>query len=117
MRILFTIVAAFGNFNLLIPLARAFQSQGHDVAFATAARFGRVVEGAGFAAIPAGLDILHNEYVQHLPPGPIGPARFAEIFIDGLAEPMLTDLLRIIPAWCPDLIVHDVVEFGGLTAA
>lgn len=116
MRILFTTVAAFGNVNPLIPLARAFQSQGHDVAFATAARFGHVIEAAGFEAIPAGLDILYNEYVQHLAPGPIGPARFAEIFVDGLAGPMLTDLLRIIPAWHPDLIVHDVVEFGGLTA-
>lgn len=116
MRILFTTVAAFGNVNPLIPLARAFQSQGHDVAFATAARFGHVIEAAGFEAIPAGLDILYNEYVQQLPPGPIGPARFAEIFVDGLAGPMLTDLLQIIPAWHPDLIVHDVVEFGGLTA-
>ena len=116
MRTLFTTVAALGNFNPLIPLARAFQSQGHDVAFASAARFGSVIEAAGFEAIPAGRDILYNEYVQQLPPGQIGPARFAEIFVDGLAEPMLTDLLRIIPSWHPDLIVHDVVEFGGLTA-
>jgi len=116
MRILFTTVAALGNFHPLIPLARAFQSQGHDVAFATATRFGPVVEAAGFEAIPAGLNILYNEYVQQLPPGSIGPARFAEIFVDELAGPMLTDLLRIIPAWHPDLIVHDVVEFGGLTA-
>jgi MGT family glycosyltransferase len=30
---------------------------------------------------------------------------------------MLTDLLEIIPSWRPDLIVHDGVEFGGLSAA
>jgi UDP:flavonoid glycosyltransferase YjiC (YdhE family) len=79
-----------GNFNPLIPLARAFQSQGHDVAFATAARFGPVVEAAGFEVLGAGLDNLYNDY-----------ARFAEIFVDRLAEPMLADLLRIIPAWHP----------------
>ena len=116
MRTLFTTVAAFGNFNPLVPLARAFQDQGHEVAFATAARFGPVIEAAGFAAIPAGRDVLYNEYVQQLPPGPIGPSRFAEIFVDALAGPMLDDLLRIIPSWAPDLIVHEVVEFGGLTA-
>jgi hypothetical protein len=90
-----------GNFNPLIPLARAFQSQGHDVAFATAARFGPVVEAAGFEVLGAGLDNLYNDYVQQLPAGSIGPARFAEIFVDRLAEPMLADLLRIIPAWHP----------------
>jgi UDP:flavonoid glycosyltransferase YjiC (YdhE family) len=116
MKILFTIVAASGHFNALIPLARAFQSQGHDVAFATAARFGHVVEAAGFEAIPSGLNILYNEYVQQLPPGPMDPARIAEVFVDRLAEPMLSDLLRVIPTWGADLIVHDVVEFGGLTA-
>jgi UDP:flavonoid glycosyltransferase YjiC (YdhE family) len=116
MRILFTTVAALGNFNPLVPLARAFQDQGHDVAFATAAQFGPVIEAAGFAAIPAGLDVLYNEYVQQLPPGPIGPSRFAEIFVDALAGPMLDDLLRIIPSWRPDLLVHEVVEFGGQTA-
>jgi UDP:flavonoid glycosyltransferase YjiC (YdhE family) len=116
MRMLFTTVAALGNFNPLIPLARAFQSQGHEVAFATAARFGPIIEGAGFEALPAGLDILYNEYLLQFPPGPIGPTRFAEIFVDGLARPMLTDLLKIMPAWRPDLIVHEVVEFGGLTA-
>jgi UDP:flavonoid glycosyltransferase YjiC (YdhE family) len=67
MRILFTTVAALGNFNPLIPLARAFQSQGHDVAFATAARFGPVVQAAGFEALAAGLHILYNQYVQQFP--------------------------------------------------
>ena len=34
----------------------------------------------------------------------------AEIFVDGLAGSILANVLRIILAWCPDLIVH---EFDG----
>lgn len=39
----------------------------------------------------------------------------AEVFVNGLAGPMLADLLRIIPEWRPALLVHDGVEFAAPT--
>lgn len=45
MRVLFTCVVGHGHFNPMVPLARAFEHAGHEVAFATDPGFvGRVAE-------------------------------------------------------------------------
>jgi UDP:flavonoid glycosyltransferase YjiC (YdhE family) len=117
LKILFATAPAYGHFNPLIPLATAFQRQGHTVAVATAARFCPVVEAAGFTALPAGLDTLLAEFQATVPPPKPGRHPFAGLFIDGLAVGMLTDLLALIPRWGADLVVHETHEFGGPTAA
>ena len=116
MRILFTTTGGMGNFYPLVPLAQALRNQGHQLAFATPARFGPVVEATGFAAIPAGLNMTFREYREQLGPLPPGANEVAEVFVNGLAGPMLADLLRIIPEWRPDLLVHDGVEFAAPAA-
>ena len=105
-----------GNFNPLVPLAQALQHHGHQIAFATPAHFGSVVTAAGFEAIPAGLNMTFREYREHLGQLPPGANEVAEVFVKGLAGPMLADLLRIIPSWKPDLLIHDGVEFAAPTA-
>ncbi|MDQ6695587.1 MAG: glycosyltransferase [Chloroflexota bacterium] len=117
MRILFTTAPAYGHFNPLIPLAAAFQRQGHTVAVATSARFGPVVEAAGFTSLATGVNTLVAEFQTTMPPPKPGRPGFADIFINGLAGPMVTDLLALIPAWGADLIVHEANEFGGPTSA
>jgi UDP:flavonoid glycosyltransferase YjiC (YdhE family) len=116
MRILFTTTGGMGNFNPLVPLAQALRDQGHQIAFATPARFGSVVEAAGFEAIPAGLNMTFREYKEQLLPLPPGANEVAEVFVNGLAEPMFADLLQIIPEWRPALLVHDGVEFAAPAA-
>lgn len=116
MRILFTTTGGLGNFNPLVPLAQAAKENGHQIAFATPARFGSVVEAAGFEAIPAGLNMTFREYLGQLLPLPPGANEVAEVFVKGLAEPMIADLLRIIPDWQPTLLIHDGVEFAGPTS-
>ena len=113
MRILFTTSGGMGNFNPLVPLAQALHDRGHHVAFATAAWFGSIVETVGFEAIPAGLNISFRDYKEQRPPLPLGTNEVAEVFVNGLAGPMLADLLRIIPEWRPALLVHDGVEFAA----
>ena len=56
MRCLFTVQPMFGHFNAMVPLARALQDAGHDVAFATGKGFGPIVHRAGFRHFPCGLD-------------------------------------------------------------
>ena len=56
MRVLFSCIAAYGHFHPLVPLARAFADEGHDVAFATSASFADRVHRAGFDLLPAGID-------------------------------------------------------------
>ncbi len=116
MKILFTTTGGMGNFNPLVPLAQALHDRGHQIAFATPALFGPVVETAGFESIAAGLNMTFREYRAQMPPIPAGAPGVAEVFIDGLGRPMLDDLLRIIPEWQPDLLVHEGVEFAAPTA-
>ncbi len=116
MRVLFATSGGMGHFNPVAPLAQALRDRGHHLAFATPARFNPVVRAAGCAAHPAGLDMTFREYRERILPLPPGTNDVAAVFVEGFARPMLADLLRLIPAWRPDLLVHDVVEFAAPTA-
>jgi UDP:flavonoid glycosyltransferase YjiC (YdhE family) len=124
-RVLFTCVIGYGHFNPMVPLARAFEAAGHEVAFATDPGFCPSVAGAGFRVFPAGLDHLEafSRFVATVSdwgeiPGPdrplyLQPGMFAQVRV----PPMLADLDPIIHEWRPDLIVHECVEMAGAIAA
>ena len=118
MRVLCTCVPGYGHFHPMVPLARALQAAGHEVAFATAERFCSRVTAAGFEAFPAGLN--PGEMVQR------AVASFAEqdawrfgahMFAGVAAPAKLPELLQIVERWRPDLVVHDVTDFAGPPAA
>lgn len=125
MRVLFSCVIGFGHFNPLVPLARAFERAGHDVAFATDPAFCRSVVEAGFTVFPAGLDhadalarfvamtpgwdsVAPEDRAAYLQPGMFGQVR---------VPPMLADLTPLIARWRPDLLIHDSGEMAGAIAA
>ncbi|HET9052359.1 MAG TPA: nucleotide disphospho-sugar-binding domain-containing protein, partial [Candidatus Dormibacteraeota bacterium] len=99
---------------------------GDDVAFATAAGFCPAVERAGFRAFPAGLSLpdqlrLAAERFPEQHALPHGRERF-EAFVPrmlaGVAAPArAADLLGLLEAWRPDVLVHDETDFGGPVAA
>ncbi|HEV8547192.1 MAG TPA: glycosyltransferase [Candidatus Limnocylindrales bacterium] len=125
MRVLFTCVIGYGHFNPMVPLARAFEAAGHEVAFATDPGFSPAVASAGFRVFPAGLDhheamsrflatvpdwpkIPHSDRMLYQQPGMFGRVR---------VPPMLTDLDPIIRDWRPALIIHESAEMAGAIAA
>ena len=125
MRVLFTCVVGHGHFNPMVPLARAFEGAGHEVAFATDPGFVEHVRGVGFQAFPSGLDMPEAmrrfrdrmpefrqtppwEQMRHVMPGLFGGVR---------VEPMLADLERVFDGWRPDLLIHDSAEMAGAIAA
>ena len=125
MRVLFTCVVGHGHFNPMVPLARAFEAAGHEVAFATDPGFVDHVSGVGFRAFPSGLDMPEAmrrfidgtpgfrelqpwEQMGHIMPGLFGGVR---------VEPMLVDLDRVVDGWRPDLLIHDAAEMAGGIAA
>ncbi len=57
MRILFTTLLGTGHFHPLVPLARALQQAGHEVAFAAPAASRELAEHSGFRFFAAGGDI------------------------------------------------------------
>lgn len=137
MRTLFTCVPGFGHFYPMVPLARAMQGAGHEVAFATAARFCRnVVEPAGFSAFSAGLSPLQAQdaLATEATPATEAPAteatppsagaeasapwrRGALLFAGPAASAKAADLTAVITSWQPRLVVHDAVDFGAALAA
>lgn len=126
MRVLCTCLPGQGHFLPMVPLARALQDAGHEVAFATAADFLPSVEARGFPAFAAGLSLPEQmreaarRYPEHhaLPPGKERFCTFVPRMLAGVAAPpRAADLAPIVRDWRPDVVVHDETDFGGPVAA
>lgn len=118
MRVLCTCVPGYGHFHPMVPLARALQSAGHEVAFVTAERFCARVVAAGFEAFPAGPN--PGEMAQRTLQAFAGEEtwRFGAQMFAGIAAPAkLPELLHVVDRWRPDLLVRDVTDFAGPPAA
>lgn len=107
-RVLFTIVPSRSHLHAIVPIARALTDRGHQVAFATAARFLPTIAAAGFAGFGAGLDWVAEDDGQTFAPSD---------FADRCAPPMVDDVLALADRFTPDVIVSDLLEFGGWIAA
>ena len=118
MRVLFSCTATEGHVAPLVPLARAFADQGHDVAFATAPALEERVQSDGFATLPAGLDQVQiRERMQayrprllEIPPPERRTFAYTYRFAHVDAPAKLPELLRAATHWRPDLLVHDAAE-------
>ena len=125
MRFLFTMHPAFGHFHSMVPLARALKEHGHEVAFATGKSFGPVIRRNGYLHLPCGLDFDGSTDIFEALPGwsaieakhPTDGLQQLYGFIQELAPRMADDLIGLVSAWRPDVIVRDPVEFGGYIAA
>lgn len=109
---------AFGHLLPLLPLARAFHTQGHTVAILTAAGMAPSVEAEGFELLPAGPmpDVLLAEVARrtgvHLPAGPT-PEAVAEFFAGARVDLSADGALEEARRWEPDLIVNETTDFVG----
>ncbi len=56
MRALCTCVPGYGHFHPMVPVARALQAAGHDVAFATTPVACATLGDFGFQCFPVGID-------------------------------------------------------------
>ena len=123
MRVLASCVPGYGHFHPMVPLGRALQAAGHEVAFATEERFCGRVARAGFRAFPAGLGPGKvAERTLALPGmgalGPEGAWRLGATMFAAVAAPAkLPDLLGVIDEWGPTVLVADVTDFAAPLAA
>ena len=122
MRLLFATLPTAGAFHPQVPLARALQEAGHEVAFAVAQSYCSTIEAVGFRCFPAGYDFLGSNFdpviatVRKLR-GEASVATLKDIFGAFLPPRMLPDLLAVARSWRPDVIVRDPMEFAGCMAA
>jgi len=110
----------------MVPLARALVCAGHEVAFATSADFCPRVERAGFQTFPAGLGMAEQLAQARrrfpaeaaMPPSKERFLAFVPRMLAAVAAPpRAADLAPILARWRPDVLIHDVADFGGPLAA
>lgn len=123
MRILFSSTPAHGHLLPLLPLARAFQERGDQVAVLTAGAFAPVLAPEGIELLPAGptADVLFAESGRRTGVDAAAdptPEAVAEFFAGTRIDLTADDALAAARAWAPDLIVAEAMDFvGPLVAA
>jgi len=118
MRILFSCTSGDGHLYPMLPLAKALQALGHEVAFAMAEPYADRVEAAGLTWLPAGIgpDELHRRmFLQHdeLVDLPLEHQIFISRFALGDAPDRAADLHRVIADWSPDLLISEPCDLAG----
>ncbi len=125
MRVLATCLPGHGHFNPMLALAKELDRAGHEVAFATAADYCTHVERTGFRAFPAGMS-LPEQLARAREAYPAEDAmvamerfeHFVPRMLAGVAAPArAADLVGVVEAWQPDVLVHDETELAGPAVA
>jgi MGT family glycosyltransferase len=120
MRVLFSFAGGSGHFQPLVPLARAVQAAGHEVAFAGQPATVSAVEAAGFTVFATGGVTLRTSSVR-TPLLAFDAAREDRAVSDSFAGRVARDraaaLLDLCGGWLPDLLVCDEMDFGAMVAA
>jgi UDP:flavonoid glycosyltransferase YjiC (YdhE family) len=116
LRILFTFAGGSGHFEPLVPLARATEAAGHDVAFVGRPWMTAQIKALGFAAFAAGSDVGLTPH--RVPLVAIDEERemrhVGEGFGRRIARERAADVLALCAAWQPDLLVCEELDFGPM---
>ena len=118
MRILFTCYPGFGHLHPMLPLARAAQRAGHEVAIATGPDLAPRAARYGFETWPVGLSSSETvaRYLALHPDSNDLPAeeRLRQVaprmFVDIAARSRVPQLRERAERWGADMIVHDQSE-------
>jgi UDP:flavonoid glycosyltransferase YjiC (YdhE family) len=124
-RVLFSCVGGDGHFIPLVPLARAFADDGHDVAFATAPAARGRAESAGFEFHAAGIEPgerldragARRAEIFKLPPDERRAHIYPLLFGSIDAPAKLDELRSIVTTWAPDLVIHDSCDLAAPVVA
>jgi len=120
MRILFTFAGGLGHFTPLIPLARAAEAAGHEIAFGGQPGLLPSIAQAGFMAFDTA-GVSFGDASSRGPLLALDSAREDRAVRDGYAGRIATARAAAIAAlcalWKPDLLVSDEMDFGASVAA
>ena len=120
MKVLFTTNPGSGHWHPLVPLARALEAAGHEVAFAAPPASRRGIQAVGFRTFLAGAEDDEEELQQLREQARLEDEVWFHVkyvFAGTRARRSLPDLLNIIRDWSPDLVVRENTEFAGCVAA
>lgn len=118
MRILFSCRPHYGHVYPLMPLADAARDAGHDVSFATGARFVPRLREWGYSAVEAGIGVDEAEAEAKRRLGDVHPYQLMIVmFGDILPRATLAGVLPILREQRPDLVVYEQSDVGAGAAA
>ncbi|MGP3912312.1 activator-dependent family glycosyltransferase [Nonomuraea sp. 10N515B] len=142
MRILFATYAEKTHFFLMVPLAWALQSAGHEVRVASQPELTEVITGAGLTAVPVGKNHsfwrvmraypLFDPRKDKVPPYGIAETPAHELTWEYLSwgygqvvpwwwrllnDTMIDDLAGLCRQWEPDLVIWDQITYAAPIAA
>lgn len=112
MRLLVTGVPGLGHLHPVLPLALAATRAGHDVRVATGADRVEWVRRCGLAAHPSGLPLAAMRE-RAAARGLTGPELPRQMFTSIAVPRMVDDLLPLVDAWRPDLLLHEEGEYAA----
>lgn len=116
MRVLFTSVPAYGHVLPLLPLARAAQAAGAEVAISTAAVFADAVSPLPLLVAGPAFPALAEETYRRTQTPPItqfDPAAFGELFGAVRIDLTYPQALAVGRDWEPDLVIAEREDFVG----
>lgn len=121
MRVLFSSTFGYGHVFPMLPLARAFVVDGHEVLWATSADSYPLVADTGIDAASSGLwgATLHQARrtvltaAEDVAPDERAAFVFPRMFGEAFTPPMLDDLLPLARRWRPDLLIHENAELAS----
>ncbi|WP_067182513.1 activator-dependent family glycosyltransferase [Microtetraspora niveoalba] len=141
MRVLFVTYAEKTHYHMMVPLAWAMQTAGHEVRVASQVELAETITGSGLAAVPVGTSDFHRIAEQAGEGGiqftdPVTDlaetdpekltwesmlgsytVRVPQYFAIANSLSMLTDLVAYARYWRPDLVVWEPFSFSGAVAA
>lgn len=122
MRALFSSTRGAGHFNPLVPFARAFEREGHEVMFAGPPELEGSAEGAGFSfwrlhpPPEAELGEIWSR-VPELPPDEANEVVVGDVFGRLNTTAHLPRMRAAFEAWRPDVLLRDPNEYSGALVA
>ncbi|MBH0781865.1 glycosyltransferase [Nocardia bovistercoris] len=125
MKIIFSSLSGYAHVYPLLPLALAAREVGHDVIYATGERFHSMLEGLGFPIAPVGIPIrdAFGMVAAEMGAGTGGPPPgdglepAARALHEILPRRFAADLLPVLRAERPDLVVYEALNPGAGLAA
>jgi UDP:flavonoid glycosyltransferase YjiC (YdhE family) len=124
-RLLISCFPGYGHLQPLLPLAAAYRDLGWEVAVATGPDLVGRAEEHGFRSFATGLSMAETErrYLERFPGADLLPVEERlqmvgpHMFVDVAARERARDLVPLVGAWRPDLVIHDVTELAAPLAA
>jgi UDP:flavonoid glycosyltransferase YjiC (YdhE family) len=121
MRILFSSTSLAGHYGPLLPIARAFVAQGHEVLFLVPPAARTAVEDSGFAvhegAPPDPVEYQRIQDTIARDPGAAKVLMNRDYFGRLCTEATLPVAEELCASWQPDLVVHEACEYASPIAA